>query len=256
MRLAPLGLVLLSTAGCGRAARDFDDICHAGARAGVASVADPAERAHRVAAWLQGNVRTSEARRTLDALAGLAGCEHKGALLREAAREAGYEGACPMADESERECRRAAPVALAQPPAAQDAGGEAEAQRIRGSAAPIRATTELLVIRGQALYGRVLPVYFSYSAQPEGFADEVARAGCPAPVAARFAATDHRAREFLAACGPHGARLLSRTTPDAEATVGRAALALVLEAAASDDLRASALHRALTAALLGPAHPH
>ena len=108
MRLAAsLILVLLFAAGCGRAARDFEDICHAEQRADLAGVTDPAERAMRMAQWIDQRLRTREARRGFQALAAVR-CEDKGPILVQAAREAGYTGPCPMVEASARQCEESA----------------------------------------------------------------------------------------------------------------------------------------------------
>ena len=108
MRLSSFSaLALVFAAGCGRAAADFEDICHASERAGVAGVTDPAERAMRTAQWIDTRLRTREARRSLAALAAIR-CEDKGPLLLQAAKEAGYTGPCPMVEESTRQCAESA----------------------------------------------------------------------------------------------------------------------------------------------------
>jgi hypothetical protein len=91
-----LSLVLL-LAGCGSAAKDFENICHAEERSGAASVTDPSERAMRIAQWIEANLTSSDAREAFAALAS-AVPEQRGELLRTAARESGYTGECPMAD--------------------------------------------------------------------------------------------------------------------------------------------------------------
>jgi len=107
--LAPaLALALGAVVGCGRLARDFEDICHAEERAGVGAVSDPAEKAHRIATWIAGRLRTKDAKRSMGALAAVP-CEAKAGILREMAREAGYHGPCPMADYSDRQCARTGP---------------------------------------------------------------------------------------------------------------------------------------------------
>jgi hypothetical protein len=111
MRLASLiSLGLVLAAGCGGGARDFDDICHAEERAGVSGVTDPAEKAMRIAEWIDLQLRTSDARKSMAALASVP-CEHKGPILIQAAKEAGYTDPCPMADYSARTCAKPGPAA-------------------------------------------------------------------------------------------------------------------------------------------------
>lgn len=92
-----LALLLLGGLGCGNAAKDFENICHAEERSGAASIADPAQRAMHVAGWLTDNVQSSDAKAFMSAIAS-ASPESRGELLRQAASEAGYTGDCPMAD--------------------------------------------------------------------------------------------------------------------------------------------------------------
>lgn len=82
---------------CASPAEDFENICHAEARSGAASIADPAQRAQHVAQWLEANLRSSDAKEAMAALAH-ASPDARGELLRAAAREVGYTGDCPMAD--------------------------------------------------------------------------------------------------------------------------------------------------------------
>ena len=109
MRLTAVSLAfaLLLVAGCGRAARDFEDICYAEQRAGVAGITDPAEKAMRMAKWIDERLRTRDARRAFQALGGIR-CEDKGPILIEAAKEAGYTGPCPIAEDSARKCAESA----------------------------------------------------------------------------------------------------------------------------------------------------
>ncbi len=111
-----IAFALVAVAGCGRAAKDFEDICHASQRADVAGVTDPAERAMRTAQWIDKRLRTSEARKGMAALAGVQ-CEFKGPILIQAAKEAGYTGPCPMAEESTRQCAESAAKLRGEPKA-------------------------------------------------------------------------------------------------------------------------------------------
>lgn len=92
-----LVLPLLVLLACANPAEDFENICHAEARSGAASIADPAQRASHIAQWVDANVRSSEAKEAMAAIAG-ATFESRGELLRAAAREVGYTGDCPMAE--------------------------------------------------------------------------------------------------------------------------------------------------------------
>jgi len=113
--LVALGLILAAGSGC--AARDFENMCHASERAGVADVADPAERAMRTAQWLDKKLWSRDARRAFGAL-GAVRCEERGRILIQAAKEAGYTGPCPMAEESTRQCAESAAKLRAPEPAA------------------------------------------------------------------------------------------------------------------------------------------
>lgn len=92
-----LALLLLGGLGCGDAAKDFENICHAEERSGAASITDPARKAMTVAQWLNDHVTSGDAKAFMSAIAS-ASSESRGELLRQAAREAGYTGDCPMAD--------------------------------------------------------------------------------------------------------------------------------------------------------------
>ena len=101
-RLSPMNrtrlvLPLLALLACANPAEDFENICHAEARSGADSIADPAQRAMHIAQWVDANVRSSDAKEAMAALAH-ASPESRGELLRAAAREVGYTGDCPMAD--------------------------------------------------------------------------------------------------------------------------------------------------------------
>ena len=96
MRTLLTSLFVLSL-GCGSAAKDFENICHAEERSGAAALTDPAERAMRTAQWIEQNVSSSDAKAAMEALAH-ASLDVRGELLREAARESGYTGDCPIAD--------------------------------------------------------------------------------------------------------------------------------------------------------------
>jgi hypothetical protein len=86
---------LLSSCGGGVKA-DFDDICNAEQRAGVGSETDPAQKAVKIAMWLQKRLRTSEAKKFLGAMASVDPAQ-KGNLLRTEAAKHGVSP-CPIAD--------------------------------------------------------------------------------------------------------------------------------------------------------------
>jgi len=92
-----VAVVVLGAAACHRAAADFEDLCLAEERSGAANVHDPAERAMRIAAWIEKQLRTSDAKRVVSSLASVSPDE-KGRILLQAAREAGYAGPCPIAE--------------------------------------------------------------------------------------------------------------------------------------------------------------
>lgn len=89
--------MVLGAAACNRAAADYEDICLAEERSGAANVHDPAERAMRIAAWIEKQLRTSDAKRAVSSLAAVSP-EQKSRILLQAAREAGYTGPCPIAE--------------------------------------------------------------------------------------------------------------------------------------------------------------
>ncbi|HEY3358471.1 MAG TPA: hypothetical protein VGQ83_34810 [Polyangia bacterium] len=74
---------------------DLENICNAEARSGAQG--DPATKATRMAAWMEAHVRTKEGRNVLHGL-GAVDPARRGELLKQAAREVGYTGPCPMAD--------------------------------------------------------------------------------------------------------------------------------------------------------------
>ena len=93
-RACAVALLLCSCRGGVKA--DFDDICNAEERAGAAGEKDPAQKAVKIAMWLQGRLRTSEAKEFLSAMAPTDPAM-KGELLRKEAMKHGVSP-CPIAD--------------------------------------------------------------------------------------------------------------------------------------------------------------
>jgi hypothetical protein len=92
-------LVLVAFAfltGCS-AKGDLEKICNAEQLSGAAGVADASEKANKIAAYLQANIKSSEGKNVFNAL-GMTAADQRGAVLKQAAKEVGYEGPCPMAD--------------------------------------------------------------------------------------------------------------------------------------------------------------
>ncbi len=82
--------------GCS-AKKDFENLCNAEQRSGAAGIADPSEKALKISLWLNDNVTGSEAVGVMQALASVSG-DDRGNVLRQAAKDGGYDGPCPMAD--------------------------------------------------------------------------------------------------------------------------------------------------------------
>jgi hypothetical protein len=76
---------------------DYDLICNAVERSGAAG-ADPSEKAMKIANYLLSHLRTTQAMSLMQSMGGMPAKE-KPAVLKKAARESGYTGACPFADE-------------------------------------------------------------------------------------------------------------------------------------------------------------
>jgi len=89
-------VVTIVVSGCSAKA-DFEKICNAEALSGAAGEPDPATKAMKMAAWIESNIRSSDAKRTMQALASVDGVD-KGKILKAAAEESGYTGPCPIAD--------------------------------------------------------------------------------------------------------------------------------------------------------------
>jgi hypothetical protein len=85
----------LGIASCRREAKDFEALCNVVERSGVPANADPSERSQRISRWVEHNVRSERAMRAWRAVA-FAPPEQKRAIIERAAREAGYDGPCPL----------------------------------------------------------------------------------------------------------------------------------------------------------------
>lgn len=91
-RLVGLALALSACSTKG----DFERICNAEALSGVTST-NPTERTMLIIQWIEEHLRTEEGRRAMNALTSVA-TEQRGAVLKQAAHEAGYDGPCPFAE--------------------------------------------------------------------------------------------------------------------------------------------------------------
>jgi hypothetical protein len=82
--------------GCSQKA-DYEKICNAEQLSGAAGEKDPSAKAEKIAQWMTDNIHSADVKKTLSALATVT-ADQRGPLLKQAAHEAGYDGACPMAD--------------------------------------------------------------------------------------------------------------------------------------------------------------
>ena len=78
--------------------KGIEMICFAEQKAGVEGIADPSERAMKIANYLKANLKDEKAMKLMRSFATMAP-ESRGAHLREEAKKAGLES-CPMADEA------------------------------------------------------------------------------------------------------------------------------------------------------------
>ena len=93
---AYLAFAAVMLAGCARS--DFEKICNAEKMSGVAK--DDPNKAQKIAKWIGDNLHSRDGKRWFSAIASTPiTAAQKGENLREAAQEAGYDGACPMADD-------------------------------------------------------------------------------------------------------------------------------------------------------------
>src|SRR5271157_4789452 len=86
---------LFLVGGCGRAAADLEDICNAEERTDAAHAPNPEVRIVRISKWIRTRLRTSQGRQAFDTLSG-ASCD-RGHQLELAAKQAGFNGPCPLA---------------------------------------------------------------------------------------------------------------------------------------------------------------
>src|SRR5215471_16348671 len=77
---------------------DFDLICNAVQRSGAAGEKDPSRKAQKIADYLLSHIVTKQAMSFMQSMGGMLPDEKAPALKRKA-RESGYTGACPFADE-------------------------------------------------------------------------------------------------------------------------------------------------------------
>jgi hypothetical protein len=240
--------IILALLGCSSSSSsDMENVCHAGQRAKVSGTG--ADRAHQTWQWIDAHVKSKEVRRSLEGMYVFETPREKAVALRQLAKESGYDGPCPMADELEAEPERGP----TRSPREVYGTPESEARRadeLRSAASPIGSAASELNARGRELYGLALPVAMTYADDSIGLEAALGRLGCPQP---GLAALDKKGKELLGRCKPHGPGLLERYPVAAEATVGCAALALTIEALAPDETRASPVHQALVGALLGRA---
>jgi hypothetical protein len=76
---------------------DYDMVCNAPARSGAMKIADKSEQAKKVADYILSHLKTVEVRNFLGTFGGMAPAD-KAPALKKAAKDAGYTGACPLAD--------------------------------------------------------------------------------------------------------------------------------------------------------------
>ncbi len=77
---------------------DYEMICNAVERSGAAGESDPSMKAQKIASYLLSHIATRQAMSLMQSLSGMLPAD-KPIALKKAARESGYTGACPFADE-------------------------------------------------------------------------------------------------------------------------------------------------------------
>ena len=77
---------------------DFDMICNAVQRSGASGEKDVSGKAQKIADYLLSHISTKQAMSFMQSMGGMLP-EEKPAALKKKARESGYTGACPFADE-------------------------------------------------------------------------------------------------------------------------------------------------------------
>lgn len=102
MRTACLTVLLVASAlpACSKRASDMQLVCEAGERSGAMKLANPNDRASHTAQWIKDNVSDQKLLKQFWSLADYSG--DKGEILRMMAKENGYTGPCPMADEASK----------------------------------------------------------------------------------------------------------------------------------------------------------
>jgi hypothetical protein len=76
---------------------DYDMVCNSPARSGAMKLTDKSEQAKKVADYILSHLKTDEVRNFLATFGGMAPAD-KAPALKQAAKDAGYTGACPLAD--------------------------------------------------------------------------------------------------------------------------------------------------------------
>jgi predicted YcjX-like family ATPase len=77
---------------------DFEMICNAVQRSGAAGEKDVSQKATKIADYLLSHIATKQAMSFMQSMGGMLP-EEKAPALKQKARESGYAGACPFADE-------------------------------------------------------------------------------------------------------------------------------------------------------------
>ena len=77
---------------------DFDMICNAVQRSGAAGEKDMSQKAQKIADYLLSHISTKQAMSFMQSMGGMLP-EEKAPALKKKARDSGYTGACPFADE-------------------------------------------------------------------------------------------------------------------------------------------------------------
>lgn len=78
-------------------AADYDVTCNAEVKSGAAKDADKSKKAQKIATYIQANLKTPEVKKFLGTLGSMTP-DARGPALKKAAADAGYKGACPLAD--------------------------------------------------------------------------------------------------------------------------------------------------------------
>lgn len=92
-----LAIAMLHCADSKAEQQDFDNICNAPEKSGANAEPNPSLKAAKIAKWLPDNIKTEKAKDFMKNLAS-APPSSKGQRLKDAAKAAGYQGACPLAE--------------------------------------------------------------------------------------------------------------------------------------------------------------